>query len=247
VRADITRLSLFTAGGRILSDDVTSAEPGADIRAMVGQEVSFDGSASVGIGGVSRFTWSFAYEWERVTLHGEAPAFTFELPGEYVVTLRVVDAYGGAAEANVTVHVVATTVTVRVGPVVDADSTPVRGAVVRLTLNGTVLTAITGFSGLADVAVDRGAAGGPVTVRVTAEGFEPQEYTATLQEDGTLATQPATMVASEAGPPPEKEADGPDGWEYGLVVAALVLTFLALMVMATRRPADGTARERRSK
>jgi len=243
LRADITHLSLFSAGGRILSDIVVTADPGDDITAKVGEEAAFDGSASEGIGGIARYTWTFTYDWQTVTLRGEEPTFTFMKAGEYQVTLEVRDAFGGTGTATFTVSVEPIKVLVRVGPIVDGSSTTVfntstsiHDASVHLTWGDDVYEATTDFSGFADMMIPTAAVGKDVTLRVTAEGFEPQEFTTSFTADGVLETQPSDMVASEVTEPPAKDAEGPDGWEWGIVIFAMVLALLALLILVGKRP-----------
>ena len=236
LRADITHLSLFSAGGRIQSDIVTTAETGDDITAMVGEEVTLDGSDSEGIGGIVRYTWTFMHNWQTVTLHGEKPTFAFMTEGEYVVTLQVRDSYGGIGTATFTVTVEPLKVLVRVGPIVDGGamtvqntSTPIYDATVRVTWGEDIFETSTDFSGFADLMLPTAAVG-------TAEGFEPQEYTTSLKADGVLERQPSDMVASEVTEPPAREAEGPAGWEYGIVLVLLVLVLLALLIFVGKRP-----------
>jgi PKD repeat protein len=69
------------------------------------QEVDFNGTASTGMGQIANYTWTFTYDGRMVTLHGPAPAFTFERAGTYRVTLNVTDTYGGTAEDSFSVKV----------------------------------------------------------------------------------------------------------------------------------------------
>jgi hypothetical protein len=255
VRADLTRLSLFTAGGQILSDVVVTADPGGDMTATVGQAATFDGSASEGIGRIVRYTWTFTHDWRTVTLTGEGPQFTFTAPGEYPVTLTVRDQYGGVGVATFTVTVHPAQVHVVVGPVVDGGtmtvyntSTPIYGATVTLTWGTEVLRTTTDFSGFARFSLPADSAGDEVRVTITAAGFEPQTYTTAFDEDGVMDRQPAEMVASEPTTPPARETEGPAGWEWGIVVLAMVLAMLALLLFVGMRPdlprrGDGKGRE----
>ncbi len=243
IRADISRLSLFSAGGRIASDMVTTADPGGDMTVDVGAEVTFDGSGSEGIGGIARYTWTFAHNWQNVTLRGENPTFTFRSPGEYLVTLTVRDGYGGVASAEFTVTVEPVQVTVLVGPVLDSEATvgfnasaPIHDALVILTWGEQIFEARTDFSGFAYVSLPVGAVGKDVSVHVSADGFEPQEYTTSFDAGGTLDRQPEPLTPSKVSPPPDDDAEGPAGWEWAVVVVAMVLALLALLLFVGRRP-----------
>ena len=54
----------------------------------------FDGSASRDNVGIVNYTWFFGYRY----LYGIAPSFTFDIPGKFHITLRVVDANGNFGE-----------------------------------------------------------------------------------------------------------------------------------------------------
>ncbi len=81
--ANVTHLSLFSAGGRMFTDIVTTAVAGPDQEVMEGEVVTFDGTDSEGIGGVVNYKWTFYYNWETVTLYGPDPTFTFMKEGGY--------------------------------------------------------------------------------------------------------------------------------------------------------------------
>ena len=65
-----------------------------DVMADQWEEVTFDASASTDNVGVVSWTWAFTYEGEDRFLEGETVQFTFDVPGEYLVTLNVDDAAG---------------------------------------------------------------------------------------------------------------------------------------------------------
>jgi PGF-CTERM protein len=58
-------------------------------------EVTFDGSGSWSnhpdFDVQGKYTWTFQYGGATKTLSGERPSFTFDIPGEYIVTLNVTD------------------------------------------------------------------------------------------------------------------------------------------------------------
>ncbi len=257
--ANVTHLSLFGAGGMRNTQQLTLADAGEDLMVTVDEEVTFDGSASEGIGGITRYTWTFVHNWQRVTLYGEIPTFTFKAVGEYQVTLEVRDSYGGKGATTFMVTVSPLHIPVRIGPIVDSDSTtvanlsaPIQGAVVRITWGDLVLTQTTDFSGYAYFMMDLGAMGDDLTITVRKEGYEPQEYVTSITADGQLEQQPSSMVASETTEPPDKEAEGPKAWEYGIIVVMLVLVLLALLVSFGKRPSitgkkDNKAREEKAR
>jgi PKD repeat protein len=96
--------------------DVTPplADAGEDIEAGQGEEVIFDGAGSSDNVGITSWTWSFEYDGDEVIMEGGSPTYTFELPGQYIVTLTVEDAAGNLATDEVTVTVLDTEVPVAV-------------------------------------------------------------------------------------------------------------------------------------
>ncbi|MDQ1372182.1 MAG: hypothetical protein QG582_1097, partial [Candidatus Thermoplasmatota archaeon] len=81
------------------------ADAGADQAVDIGAEVSFDGSGSTDDLSVVNYTWTFSYDGGTETLYGEAPEFTFEVAGEYNVTLTVKDFEGQTDADYVTITV----------------------------------------------------------------------------------------------------------------------------------------------
>jgi PKD repeat protein len=68
------------------------ADAGSPVEVTVGATVTFDGSDSSG--DIENYTWTFTYGGVVRTLYGVAPSFTFEIAGNYTVTLTVEDASG---------------------------------------------------------------------------------------------------------------------------------------------------------
>jgi hypothetical protein len=103
--ANVTHLSTFGVAGRLNLASPPTARAGPDLTVRMGHGVEFNGTASTGMGQITNYTWTFLYDGRTVTLHGLAPAFTFERAGTYRVTLNVTDMYGGTAEDSFSVKV----------------------------------------------------------------------------------------------------------------------------------------------
>ena len=91
------------------------AYAGIDKTINQGHSITFDGRGSSDNVGVARWTWLFEYDIGPINLSGSSPKFTFELAGEYVVTLTVTDPKG-----NQGTDVVVITVRDITPPVADA-------------------------------------------------------------------------------------------------------------------------------
>ncbi len=108
----VVTLTVEDAAGNSDDDTVTIrvnsppvADAGADTTITVGATVTFDGESSSDDSGVENYTWTFAYDGAVETLYGVAPSFTFEIAGNYTVTLVVEDASGLTDTDSVVVNV----------------------------------------------------------------------------------------------------------------------------------------------
>lgn len=83
-------------------------DAGRNVTVLAGTPVTLAGAATdagVPINESSHYNWTFAYNGTTVVLTGRSPAFTFEKPGAYEVTLRVTDEAGNVAEQRITITV----------------------------------------------------------------------------------------------------------------------------------------------
>ena len=83
----------------LLDSDPPSAVAGDDIGLRQYETAYFDGSGSWDNVDIVNYTWSFFYDGSLIRLYGVYANFTFDLVGDYTVTLDVVD-----AEANKEPH-----------------------------------------------------------------------------------------------------------------------------------------------
>jgi ABC-type transport system substrate-binding protein/PKD repeat protein/protocatechuate 3,4-dioxygenase beta subunit len=88
-------------------DAAPTADAGGDQAVTIGDTVTFDGTGSTDDGGAGdlNYTWTFEYDGETVTRYGADAEFTFEIAGEYIVTLTVEDEDGLTDEDTMTVTV----------------------------------------------------------------------------------------------------------------------------------------------
>ncbi len=78
-----------------IEDPIVSA--GNDVFIDNGDTFQFDGSGSSDNGIIISYSWSFHYKGLTQSLEGIDPSFTFDKPGHYNVTLKIIDAYGNEA------------------------------------------------------------------------------------------------------------------------------------------------------
>ncbi|MCJ2531131.1 MAG: PKD domain-containing protein, partial [Candidatus Thermoplasmatota archaeon] len=107
-------LTIVDAAGNTATDALTvtvldttspAADAGPDQTVEVEAVVTFDGSGSSDNVGVTNYTWTFQ-DGGSVTLYAVNPTYAFSTPGEYTVTLTVVDGAGNEGTDTVTVTVV---------------------------------------------------------------------------------------------------------------------------------------------
>jgi PKD repeat protein len=84
-----------------------TADAGDDQPVTEGDTVTLDGTGSTDDGGAEalNYTWTFEYDGETVTRYGAEVEFTFDIPGEYDVTLTVEDEDGLTSSDSVTITV----------------------------------------------------------------------------------------------------------------------------------------------
>jgi PKD repeat protein len=70
-----------------------------------GMPFTFNGTGSTDNVGVVDWTWSFVYEADVQVLSGEVSSFTFQIPGDYEVTLTVVDEARNSDSSVLLLHV----------------------------------------------------------------------------------------------------------------------------------------------
>jgi PKD repeat protein len=107
-------LTVVDAAGNTATDALTvtvldatspTADAGPDQTVEVEAAVTFDGSGSSDNVGVTNYTWTFQ-DGGSVTLYEVDPTYAFSTPGEYTITLTVVDAAGNEGTDTITVTVV---------------------------------------------------------------------------------------------------------------------------------------------
>ncbi|MEW5747210.1 MAG: PKD domain-containing protein [Candidatus Thermoplasmatota archaeon] len=84
-------------------NDPPVADAGDDETIGPGSVYTFDGTGSSA--DVVNHTWTFAYDGEERELYGETPSWTFDIAGEYTVTLTVTDDLGATDADTVLITV----------------------------------------------------------------------------------------------------------------------------------------------
>ncbi|MEK6850961.1 MAG: carboxypeptidase regulatory-like domain-containing protein, partial [Candidatus Thermoplasmatota archaeon] len=167
-----------SASGTFVIQDRTppTADAGADRTVTAGASMTFDGTGSVDNDRIQNSWWTFA-DGGAQNLTGATPAYTFDTPGTYIVTLKVTDPAGLEDTDTVTITVTPAVGAVA-GTVTGPSGDPVAGASVRL-LDGTTevdstTTDANGQYDFADVPP------GTYTVRVTATGYDAESQDVTV-------------------------------------------------------------------
>jgi hypothetical protein len=88
---DTSGLTSQCTEGLLVDDHPPVADAGLDVTVMKGTTVTLDGTASTDDVQLSKWMWTFDYGGAIVVLYGPMVSFTFDLSGEYVVTLEVTD------------------------------------------------------------------------------------------------------------------------------------------------------------
>jgi hypothetical protein len=81
-------------------------DAGPDSKTQLGERFDFDGSACSDNYKIDTYHWTFQYGENRITLIGIMPWFTFDISGEYKVTLTVTDLAGNKETDLMTLTVI---------------------------------------------------------------------------------------------------------------------------------------------
>ena len=92
-----------TCSVRVKYSDAPLADAGEDVTVEAGEEHTFDGSGTTSTYTIESYKWEFSYGANDITLNGSTPSFTFGIPGEFLVTLTVVDTNGSSDTDTVTI------------------------------------------------------------------------------------------------------------------------------------------------
>ena len=117
--------------------DITApvANAGADAIVLQGALVTFDGGGSTDNVGITNHTWNFTYNGSAIVLWGAGPAFQFDIPSIYTITLTVRDAVG-----LTDTDTMALTVKDTISPVVNAGPDQIVNEGALVTFDGSAST-----------------------------------------------------------------------------------------------------------
>jgi len=90
---------------RVIDTEPPVASAGGDVNVLMGTQVVFSSTGSTDNVGITEFTWTFFYSIKTYSLAGRSAKWQFDVPGEYHVTLMVIDDAGNFDTDNMMVTV----------------------------------------------------------------------------------------------------------------------------------------------
>lgn len=144
------------------------------------------------------------------------------------VTVEVSD---GKAAVNSTfqVEVVASDITVSIGPIKNEDGKAVKGADVTVFYGVERYEGVTDGNGITTIVVPGYLAGNIVNVKVSKDGYKDETFSGTISDTGTF-------TPSDSYPKLESKDAGED-YTF-LVIVIIVLVVLALVLLSMRKPIE---------
>ena len=91
--------------GKTPDEEVPEADAGNNRTVYRNFTFQFDGKNSRDNVGIVNYTWKFLYNGSLIVLYGQDPTFSFDVPGNYTVTLRVRDAEGNINDDTIIITV----------------------------------------------------------------------------------------------------------------------------------------------
>jgi PKD repeat protein/nitrous oxidase accessory protein NosD len=92
-------------GVTVRDTEPPSVDAGRDVAVDQGDPVDLDGTSSSDNVDIAAWTWTFVYDGRTVTRSGPYFSYTFDIPGQYAVTLTLVDIEGNMGTDTVLVNV----------------------------------------------------------------------------------------------------------------------------------------------
>lgn len=226
--ADMMKVTVKTSG-----EDTTPpvADAGEDLEVAVGERATFDGGGSTDDVGIVSYVWTFSYDGMTQTLEGDRARFTFEIAGDYTVTLTVADGAGNEDTDTLRVQVLSEGErSWRLGPFEDGDGEPVIDVKVVVYLNEQRYETSTDDDGMAVFTITIEDLVPPASVKATKDGWKTLEFEVTLDANGDPEGDdiPVMEVA------PKKEGEGSGAWMYVLAVVA-VAAILVVVILFFRQ------------
>ena len=86
--------SIGVIGVTVVDRESPVARAGPDLEVQMGTVLALDATASTDNIGITRYVWTFYYDHQNREFARAVATFTFELPGEYTITLTVYDRVG---------------------------------------------------------------------------------------------------------------------------------------------------------
>jgi PKD repeat protein len=205
------------------------ADAGEDQEATVGERVTFNAVGSSDDVGIVMYMWTFNYDGDTQTLDGEQVLYTFEIAGEYVVTLTVEDGSGNEDTDTMTVRVLSEGERAwRLGPFEDGDGEAVEGVKVVVYLNEQRYEATTGDEGIAVFTVAIEDLVSPGSVTATLEGWDTLEFEMTLDDNGDPEGD-IPVMEQDTG------EEGSNNLMYVVIAVAVVVVLLVVVFILRGR------------
>jgi len=201
VWADLDHLSLFGVGGHATTElGPVIANAGGNVEIDVFEGIHLNGNLSTGNGPIDNFTWTMGTGNGTETQYGPEFLYTFDVPGQYEVSLTVRDGFGLTAidTALVTVNDVWV---LDVGPVRDEEGKEVADALVTLDDGDYNESGTTDATGRLELALNVSWIGANVTVRIEKDGFVTGTLKTNITRERHLAD--GMPVLKKKAPPNE--------------------------------------------
>jgi carboxypeptidase T len=217
------------------------ADAGGDQTVTVGAEVTLDGTDSSDLDGtIENYTWAFTYDGEPEEAYDETATFTFEIVGNYTVTLTVTDD-DGATDTDIMTVTVQAAVPTNEPPVASAGTDQVKTVGDEVTFDGSGSSDSDGT--VANYTWTFTYDGKTVKLYTASPKFTFEvagTYTVTLtvtDDDGATDTDTVSVVveAEEVPDDDKKSFLESYGLPLGIVIALIVAALVAFFVMKGRK------------
>jgi hypothetical protein len=215
----------------LLDNEFPLADAGGNLTVKQGEWFTLSANESYDDGGIVNYTWKIEGLDSHYILHGRWVVFKIPNEGIYEVALIVRDIFGWKDSDTIYITVEKAEIvdvnetwnfTLMIGPVVDFKDTALEGAVIKLIIEGSILSNLTDNLGMAYFNLSSDVFNKAVDITIEKEGYISLEYQTIITHERELETSPGALF-------PVVRSDRENGQMWIPIITVIILVIMVLI------------------